>query len=205
MKSDSRDTEQQEQYTHGYGEASQVMSGRSASVQASFLLPHLKPCMKLLDCGCGPGTMTIGLAEVVAPGQVFGMDIDSGEIERAKVNGQRSGVANLDWRVASAYEIPFPDAAFDAVFSHTLLEHLKEPEKAIGACREIIARAPATPHALEASFLLGNLLQSAGRVREAYEAFRTIDTFHGQVIKNPAVMSRGRRSRSLSCPSGATS
>ena len=131
MTSEPRSPEPQEQYTHGYNEASQVMAKRSASAQASFLLPHLKPGMSLLDCGCGPGTMTMGLAEVVAPGEVVGIDIESGEIERAKANAQEGGVTNVDWRVASAYEIPFPDASFNAVFSHTLLEHLSEPEKAV--------------------------------------------------------------------------
>jgi ubiquinone/menaquinone biosynthesis C-methylase UbiE len=37
---------------------------------ADFFLPHLQSGMTLLDCGCGPGSLTLGLAEAVAPGQV---------------------------------------------------------------------------------------------------------------------------------------
>ena len=42
---------------------------RTAQSQAAFLLPHLRPGMALLDLGCGPCTITVGLAEAVAPGQ----------------------------------------------------------------------------------------------------------------------------------------
>lgn len=57
-------------YTIGYGsEPHAMMTRRSAGNAAAFLLPHLRPGMRLLDCGCGPGTITLGLAEAVAPGK----------------------------------------------------------------------------------------------------------------------------------------
>ena len=41
---------------------------------ASFLAPHLRAGMRLIDCGCGPGSITIDLARIVAPGGVVGID-----------------------------------------------------------------------------------------------------------------------------------
>jgi len=44
-------------------------SKRTASEQAAFVLPYLRPGMDLVDLGCGPGTITLGLAQAVAPGR----------------------------------------------------------------------------------------------------------------------------------------
>jgi ubiquinone/menaquinone biosynthesis C-methylase UbiE len=45
-----------------------VMALRSAEVEGTFFLRHLKPGMKVLDVGCGPGSITLGFARAVAPG-----------------------------------------------------------------------------------------------------------------------------------------
>src|SRR5436190_10740531 len=62
-------------YTHGHHES--VLRShrwRTAANSAAYLLPHLTPGLKLLDVGCGPGTITLDLAEAVAPGRVLGID-----------------------------------------------------------------------------------------------------------------------------------
>ena len=51
------------------------MARRSLTGTFGFLLPHLKPGMRVLDCGCGPGSITADVAEFVAPGEVIGVDI----------------------------------------------------------------------------------------------------------------------------------
>ena len=56
-------------YTMGYGpEFQKLLERRNAVDCAAHLLSHLKPGMRLLDLGCGPGTISVGLAEAVAPG-----------------------------------------------------------------------------------------------------------------------------------------
>jgi ubiquinone/menaquinone biosynthesis C-methylase UbiE len=47
----------------GYGSATTMMGSRPVEQYATFI-PYLKPGMTVLDCGCGPGTITIGLAEL---------------------------------------------------------------------------------------------------------------------------------------------
>ena len=51
--------------------------------------------MTLLDCGCGPGTLTLGLAAAVAPGQVVGIDLEPGMIARAIATAAERQVANV--------------------------------------------------------------------------------------------------------------
>jgi len=109
-----------------------LMTRRSADEHAAFFLPYFLPGMSVLDCGCGPGNITRGLAESVAPGEVIGVDLDASQIELAQANKDNS--ANLTFVQAGVYALPFPDGHFDAVFSHALFEHIAEP---VRAAREI--------------------------------------------------------------------
>jgi ubiquinone/menaquinone biosynthesis C-methylase UbiE len=100
---------------------------RSAKRNAAFFLPHLQPGMSILDIGCGPGAITIGLAEAVAPGEVIGVDLDQDQISRAQALAADRGVANVEFRVGSIYALPFPDSSLDAAFAHTVFMHLDTP------------------------------------------------------------------------------
>jgi len=114
------------------------MVRRSAEKQAAFLLPHLRPGMKLLDCGCGPGSITIGLAKLTAPGTAVGVDNDPGEIGRAQKVATEQGVNNVQFKTGNVYELPFADGAFDACFSNALLDHLSDPIAALREMRRVL-------------------------------------------------------------------
>ena len=60
------------------------LTRRSIAKEAAFFLPHLRSGMSLLDCGCGPGTITMDLAEVIAPYNVIGIDIETKQFEAGK-------------------------------------------------------------------------------------------------------------------------
>lgn len=137
MTAASRGT--REDYGPGYG-ATVVDSfaRRTAGVEAAFFIPHLTAGMRLLDCGSGPGTITAGLARVVDPGEVIGIDVDAGQVERATAHAAELGVTNVSFRVASVYELPFDSASFDAVFAHAVLQHLREPLAALEEMRRVV-------------------------------------------------------------------
>src|SRR5919202_1984497 len=90
------------------------MRQRTAAADAAFFLPHLRRGARVLDVGCGPGSITVGLAEAVAPGEVIGVDAEPLQIERAEALAEGRALANLRFEVANAYELPYPDASFDA-------------------------------------------------------------------------------------------
>lgn len=128
----SGESKDRETYSHGYGDRIiRRQETRTAEFDAGFLLPHLKPGMKLLDCGCGSGSITIGLAQVVAPGEVVGIDMESSVVERATISASEMKVDNVSFQTGDVYQLPFPDQYFDVVFANTVLEHLREAPKGL--------------------------------------------------------------------------
>ncbi len=87
--------------------------------------------MCILDCGYGPGTITLGLAEAVAPGQAVGIDIESSMVEQATRFAKDRQVPNARFEVADITELPYPDNTFDRAFCCAVLEHLPDPVKAL--------------------------------------------------------------------------
>ncbi|MDA0768856.1 MAG: methyltransferase domain-containing protein [Chloroflexi bacterium] len=131
---------QKDEYAFSYDSVmtTEYHAGRTAEANAAFFLPYLKPGMSLLDCGCGPGSITVGLAERVAPGQVIGIDVGESSIALAQRLAVERGVTNVRFEVASAYELPFPENTFDAVFSHNMPEHLQDPLKAFEEMQRVL-------------------------------------------------------------------
>ncbi len=140
MDPNGKDHPQKERYTPGYRGASRFFSARRGKDYAAFFLSHLKTGMTLLDVGCGPGSITLDLAEAVAPGEAVGVDIAESEVEKARSAATSRGLTNVRFEVASAYQLQFPEASFDAVFSHTMLEHLRDPLAALREMRRVLRK-----------------------------------------------------------------
>lgn len=128
-----------ETYTHGHAAATVRQHGkRTAEEAAAFLLPHLRPGMRLLDVGCGPGSITRGLAERVAPGEVIGIDLSRETLEAARAEAAARGLTNLRYEEASVYQLPYPDNSFDAAYAHQVFQHLREPAKALAEILRVL-------------------------------------------------------------------
>jgi ubiquinone/menaquinone biosynthesis C-methylase UbiE len=112
------------------------MAGRHADKYAQFFLPYLRSGMSLLDCGCGPGSMSADLARIIASGIVTGIDFAASQIEFAR--NSQDYPSNLKFEVASIYSLPFAAGEFDAAFSHALFEHLNKPVEALREIRRVL-------------------------------------------------------------------
>ena len=116
----------------------QKFSQRTAEVNAGFFLHHLRPGINLVDCGCGTGSITAGLAESISPGEVTGIEISASDVDLARERAKKGGHTNLRFEVADIYELPLPDESVDAVFFHAILGHLNDPVRALREAHRVL-------------------------------------------------------------------
>jgi SAM-dependent methyltransferase len=57
---------------------------------------------------------------------------------RARTRGGAQAEADIEFEVSSIYELPLPDASFDAVLSHAVFEHLVRPDAALAELRRVL-------------------------------------------------------------------
>jgi len=129
-----RHTDGVDRYTHGHAEpVLQSHRWRTADNSAGYLLPYLKAGMAVLDVGCGPGTITVDLAALVAPGHVIGLDVSPEPLAEARGLAERTGLA-VTFEEGDVYALAEPDDSFDVVHAHQVLQHLPDP---VAALREM--------------------------------------------------------------------
>ena len=132
-------SEHREFYSINDAEAQRMYVGvRRAKDWVGFFLPHLKKGWSLLDCGCGVGSITLDLAEHVAPGPVIGLDMDEGQLEVARQSARARGLTNVTFEQGNVYQLRFAEETFDAVLAHTLLYHLNNQLKALVEFRRVL-------------------------------------------------------------------
>ncbi len=111
---------------------------RTAEVHARFFLPYLRLGMNLVDCGCGTGSITVGLAEALSPGEVTGIEISASDVDLARERVKQGGHTNLRFEVADVHELPLPDESVDAAFFHANLNHLNDPVRALREAHRVL-------------------------------------------------------------------
>ena len=122
-------------YTHGHADS--VLRShrwRTAENSAGYLLPRLHEDARILDVGCGPGTITVDLARIATAGSVVGLDRSEDVIAEARATAQQAGVTNVEFGVGDVYALDHEADAFDVVHAHQVLQHLSDP---VAALREM--------------------------------------------------------------------
>ncbi|GAA5978925.1 hypothetical protein JCM10908_002739 [Rhodotorula pacifica] len=143
-------------YPSGHDETV-LRSHRSRTVQdsAAHLLPLLRKSDKLLDIGCGPGTITCGFAPFVA--SVTGIEHPAaGEeiLQKARAEANIRGVQDsVHFQHADALALPFQDEEFDVVFCHQVLQHVSDSVGVLREMRRVSKRIVAAREADRGTFV----------------------------------------------------
>ncbi len=126
-------------YTHGHHESVlRSHTWRTAANSAAYLLGSLRPDMRVLDVGCGPGTITADLAELVPDGRVTGVDREPAILERARAGAAERGLGHVDFTAGDVHALGFPDDSFDVVHAHQVLQHVGDPVAALREMRRVV-------------------------------------------------------------------
>lgn len=95
----------------------------------------LQPMHRVLDIGCGTGTLATLIKRRYPDATVVGLDPDPKALARARKKAERAGVS-IQFDQGFADELPYPDTSFDRVFSSMMFHHL-QPEHKEKTLREI--------------------------------------------------------------------
>lgn len=114
--------------THYYDPMIRLMFPEETLKTAITNQAHLQASQKLLDIGCGTGTLALLLKQSQPNTVVYGIDIDTRILAIAERKaGQMK--TNINLQQASATCLPYPDESFDHVFASLLLHHLTQQDK----------------------------------------------------------------------------
>lgn len=135
-------------YKQGYSSQTvATQQARTAEAEAAFLLPYIKKTDSILDVGCGPGTITAGLAKCASEGRTTGIDISANVLDRAKAAADEAsipheGPGSILFKEGNILEgLPYPDNTFDVVFCSQTLGYMPPPDmphKALAEMRRVL-------------------------------------------------------------------
>ncbi len=126
-------------YTMGFSEEFlQSLRRYTAQASAAYLLPYLRPGLRALDFGCGPGTISVGLAKAVAPGELHGVDMEESQIELARTVVEAGLQDNAFFHVADVTDLPFEDDFFDVAHCHNVLLHVPDTSAVLTEVKRVL-------------------------------------------------------------------
>ncbi len=175
---------EEQDYTMGYSEEFlQLLHRRSAETHAAHLLPLLEPHQSVLDFGCGPGTISVGLATAIAPGELHGIDKEESQINMARAAAKAGGHENTTFHVGDVTDLPFEDDSFNVAHCHAVLMHVPDTEATLAEVKRVLKPGgiiSSREFILGSSFLGSSFLEpGAEETAPAWETFGNLLAANG--------------------------
>jgi ubiquinone/menaquinone biosynthesis C-methylase UbiE len=94
--------------------------------------------MRVIDFGCGQGSLSLGFAPLVAPGEVVGIDIAAASIEQARAQAAELEIINVSFRVADIHDAQLTDETFDVAHFSGVLAYQRDPLEALRVAHRVL-------------------------------------------------------------------
>ncbi len=129
-------------YVHGYDSRENIRLQDQASSLVELL--HADTAYpagsRVLEAGCGVGAQTVTLARISPQAAITSVDVSSASIAEAASKVTAAGYANVIFRQADIFDLPFAADTFDHVFICFVLEHLPRPVEGLQALLRVLRK-----------------------------------------------------------------
>jgi SAM-dependent methyltransferase len=136
--------------------------------QASLELPLMVRALglpkggRVLEVGCGRGVALPGLARLLRPSRLAGLDPERAFLAEARARLDLEGF-DAELVPGDVRRMPFPDAAFDLVVDFGTCYHIARPALALAEIARVLAPGGLFVHETPLSQLLSHPVRSFGR------------------------------------------
>lgn len=127
-------------YAHGHQPSVLASHAtRTADNSCGYFLDRVRTGQRILDIGCGPGSITLDLAALVGEeGRVTGVDFSAEAIAAARLAAADRGDVVTEFLVGDVFELDLEPASFDVVHAHQVMQHLTDPVAALEAMARFV-------------------------------------------------------------------
>ena len=90
---------------------------------------------RVLDVGCGTGSLTFALPQIAKVASVTGIDLTDAYVEFSR---SQNTDPRITFRAADARALPFEDNSFDRAFSMLVLQFIPDAARAVAEMRRVV-------------------------------------------------------------------
>jgi SAM-dependent methyltransferase len=127
-------------YVHGYSPRESERLADQAETLTELLHhdTHYPAGSRVLEAGCGIGAQTVILARNSPGALITSIDISEDSLRLAQGKIRQEGITNVTFRQGDIFHLPFEPESFDHIFVCFVLEHLADPQRALGLLRPLL-------------------------------------------------------------------